>query len=271
MQVFKGSQSDAPEGLLLVGHGTRDIVGVAEFLETAAEVSTLVAPRPVEPCFLELAEPPIDVAVARLIERGVRRLTVVPLLLFAAGHARRDIPRAVTAALVDHPEITVRQTSPLGCHPDLVRLSVLRYEEAIAEAGPVLAGSSAVSRADSTLLLLVGRGSNDARATAEMLRFSELRADATPVGRTETCFFAMAEPSFADMLPRTAGLDFSRIVVQPHLLFRGELLSQIGTHVASIAAAHPGQHWLLARHLGPHQALSRTVAEVAAKPDRSGL
>ncbi len=267
MPDHQDSQSDVSEGLLLVGHGTRDPAGVAEFLETAAEVATLVASRPVEPCFLELAAPRIDEGVARLIERGARRLTVVPLLLFAAGHARRDIPRAVAAALADYPEIAVRQTSPLGCHPGLVRLSVSRYEEAIAAAGPAMSETSAAS----TLLLLVGRGSNDPRATAEMLRFAGLRAAATPVGRTETCFFAMAEPRFADVLPRTAELDYSRIVVQPHLLFQGELLSQIGHQVASINAAHRDRQWLLSRHLGPDPALSRVIAEMAATADCDGV
>ena len=259
MQSSRGTPPGANEGILLVGHGTRDPTGVAEFLETAAEVAARVHPRPVEPCFLELASPSIGSAVGRLVERGVGRLRVVPLLLFAAGHADRDIPEAVAAALVDHPEVSVCQAAPLGCHRGIVELSALRCQEAIAESGS--------EATDSTLLLLVGRGSHDARATAEMHRFADLRAEQTPVGRIETCFFAMAEPLLADSLRQAASLDFRRIVVQPHLLFHGELLAEIHRQVASVAAAGDDQRWLVSRHLGPHPALSRVVAEIAGSAD----
>ena len=259
MQVSNDTRLNADDGLLLVGHGTRDPIGVAEFLETAADVAALVDPRPVEPCFLELNSPTIDVAVARLARRGVRRLTVMPLLLFAADHAKQDIPAAVAAAMANHAPMSIAQAPVLGCHPALVRLSALRCAETIAAAGRV--------PAESTLLLLVGRGSHDPSATAEMFRFAELRAEQEPVGRVETCFFAMAEPSFADILSRTATFDVRRVVVQPHLLFHGQLLAEIQRQVASMAAAHGDRQWLVSRHLGPHPAIPRIVADIAGSAD----
>ncbi|MEE3220587.1 MAG: CbiX/SirB N-terminal domain-containing protein, partial [Planctomycetota bacterium] len=85
--------SAAPNsGLLLVGHGTRSSRGRDELLTTANAVGSRME-IVVEPAFLELTEPTIDDAVTRLADRGVRRMTVMPLLLFAAGHAKRDIPR----------------------------------------------------------------------------------------------------------------------------------------------------------------------------------
>ncbi len=259
MQGSNETRPNAGDGLLLVGHGTRDPIGVAEFLETAADVAALVDPRPVEPCFLELSSPTIDVAVARLVGRGARRLTVMPLLLFAADHAKQDIPSAVAAAMSNHDPMSMAQASVLGCHQELVRLSALRFAETIAAADWV--------PAESTLLILVGRGSHDRSATAEMLRFAELRAEQEPAGRVETCFFAMAEPSFADILPRTASFDVRRVVVQPHLLFHGQLLAEIQRQVASMAAAHGDRQWLVSRHLGPHPALSRIVADIAGSAD----
>ena len=96
-----GSESD--RGLLLVGHGTVDPCGSTEFMETAADVARVCGGVPVEPCFLELAEPDIQTGVARLAQRGVKHLTVAPLLLFAAGHAKHDIPRGVAAAVARYP------------------------------------------------------------------------------------------------------------------------------------------------------------------------
>src|SRR5215471_6792139 len=82
-------------GLLLVGHGTRDCRGLAEFhLLTKLIVEAGQGFEAVS-CFLELAEPDIATGMRTLLDRGIERLTVAPLLLFAAGHAKRDIPEAV--------------------------------------------------------------------------------------------------------------------------------------------------------------------------------
>ena len=74
-------------GLLLVGHGTRDRIGLSEIGEFGAKVARRLRARPVELGFIELAEPTIGAALDRLVERGAARVCVVPLLLFAAGHA----------------------------------------------------------------------------------------------------------------------------------------------------------------------------------------
>jgi sirohydrochlorin ferrochelatase len=113
-----------------------------------------------------------------------------------------------------------------------------------------------------TLLLLVGRGSRDDSATAAMHRFAELRAEQTPVGRVEVCFVAMAEPSFAATLPRVAELPYRRIVVQPHLLFSGELLAELRAAVERATAAWPQREWILTERLGADPLVAKAVSEL---------
>ncbi len=124
----------------------------------------------VEPCFLELAEPDIPTAVHRLMDRGIRQLTVAPLLLFAAGHAKRDIPMAVAAAIKVRGgpnDLQIVQLPPLECHARIVELSTLRFNEALRNRRLVAC--------DDTMLLLVARGSSYPEALAEMQRFARLR------------------------------------------------------------------------------------------------
>src|SRR5262245_36099677 len=111
-------------GILLVGHGTRSELGTRQYLSLAASLARVLAPVPLEPAFLELAQPDIDVAVGRLMERGIKRLATVPLLLFAAGHAKRDIPKQVREALDRRSgcEIDFVQTAHIGCHPAIIEL-----------------------------------------------------------------------------------------------------------------------------------------------------
>ena len=265
-------------GLLLVGHGTRDEQGVSEFLETAAEIAdafqrTPMSGGPVEPCFLELAEPTISQAVERLVAKGVRNLAVAPLLLFAAGHARHDIPAAVASACQKHAGLVWQQTPPLACHPQIVALSQQRFFEAL-----VATDGAAAAH---TLLIMVGRGSLDERATADMLQFSRLRAeqlggdfvDATqladrlrfdkssgdgPLGTVwvTTCFCAMALPRLSETIARAADAlaaqpGRAQVVVQPHLLFHGQLLADIRRQVDAVRNSHPEQVWRVANPLGP--------------------
>jgi sirohydrochlorin cobaltochelatase len=242
------------QGLLLVGHGTRDRAGRAEFLRLVGLTDRREG-WTVEGAFLELAEPDIGQAVARLVERGVERLTVSPLLLFAAGHVKRDLPRAVRAALREHPGGQWRQAGHMGCHAALLELSARRFRAALVEREP--------RAADETLLLMVGRGSFDAGASAETRRFAALRAERTPAGRVETCFYAMAEPSLDAMLAEITNWPHRRVVVQPHLLFHGELLATIRERVRKAAQAAPRQEWIVTEHLGSDRLLAQALWERA--------
>lgn len=243
-------------GLLVVGHGTRDRAGVEEFHATVGRIKAQAAalqgsPYQVEGCFLELAEPTIDAAVARLAAAGARGITVAPLILFAAGHAKRDIPDAVAAAAARHGNDDVRHLPHLGCRPELIALSAKRFEEATRDLEPV--------SVEQTLLLMVGRGSRDEGATAEMRRFAKLRAEATPVGRLEVAFTAMAQPSLDDALEAVAKLPYRRIIVQPHLLFAGELAEKVRTKVEQATVTFPHREWIAAGHLGPEPEIAAAV------------
>jgi sirohydrochlorin cobaltochelatase len=248
-------------GVLLVGHGSREQVGRDEFLATARLVTQLADRVAVEACFLEFAGPSIGEGFEALVERRpderrIRRVVVVPVLLFSAGHAQRDIPQAIAVAASEHPEIDVVQAEHLGCHAELLTLSKLRYDEALALATAV--------PAEDTAMVLVGRGSLDAEATAEMFRFAQLRWQQTPVAQMATGFVAMAEPKLKDALDQAAEWGARRVVVQPHLLFGGVLLDRIRDLVARQAERHPGSEWLLSEHLSVSPHVARAILARAA-------
>ncbi len=245
----------AEAGLLLVGHGSRAIEGVDEFLATARLAVGQPDAWAVEPCFLEFAQPSIAEGFARLVRRGVRRVVVAPVILFAAGHIRRDIPRAVAAVAARHPHLAVEQAQHLGCHDAIAELSSQRYFEA-------LAGQPCVG-ADKTILVIVGRGSRDAEATEEMLCFASMRQRRTPLARVQPAFLSMADPTLEQVLQDVARTASRRVVVQPHLLFAGELLGRIEAIVARFARDYPQTQWLVARHLGPSELVVNAVLDRA--------
>jgi len=63
--------------------------------------------------------------------------------------------------------------------------------------------------------------------------------------RVEVAFLAMARPLLGEMLAEVAAKRYSRVIVQPHFLFEGELVESIGTQVAAMASKHPETEWLV--------------------------
>jgi sirohydrochlorin cobaltochelatase len=262
MDEIGHTHAPASLGWLLVGHGTRDPAGRAEFLELAENLARRAAQTQphaiVEPAFLELAEPTIAAGLTRLATRGVRRVLVVPLLLFAAGHAKDDIPQAVAAAAADLGLEVVGQAGALESQPLLLELSRRRFQEAAGEA---------VDRAE-TLLLMVGRGGSDETALAAMRSYTQCLAANLGVAG-ETAFVAIGKPSLAEMLSELAKQPGRCVVVQPHLLFRGEVLSTIVAQLNTALQEHPEVDWRMASHLRADElvveALLARIAEQEVK------
>jgi sirohydrochlorin cobaltochelatase len=244
------------EGVLLVGHGTRDAAGVAAFFELARLVQDRLPGGLLAPCFLEFAEPTIEQGVDLLAKAGVTRILAMPLMLFAAGHVRRDIPKVIAAAASRYSGLQTRQAAHLGCSEPLVALSAERFRQTVS--------SSPLGSAEKTALVLVGRGNRDVEALAEMHHFADLRREMTPVARVEICFLAMAKPSLSETLALVPAMSEKRIVVQPHLLFPGRLAASIRQAVAAARSKSPEKTWLVAQPLGPDRLLADVVLAMAS-------
>lgn len=246
-------------GILLIGHGTRDPAGGREFLALAEIVQQFAAPVPVEACFLELAEPLIAVGVNRLLQHGVQRILVAPLLLFSAGHHQRDVPDAVKEALAGYPEIATAQLPALNAHPRVLALSQRRF----IEAQQIDPANSRGEHAGNRLLLVVGRGSSEVSATARLRDFAAQRAAAAGVQTVLSCFVHGQRPKLAEGLALAEKSSAESITVQPHLLFQGLVYQEIAAAVET-AARQSRKTWQLATPLGPDPELARTILELAA-------
>jgi len=242
-------------GVVVVGHGTADATGAAETAEVAALVAALLPGVPVELGFLEVIEPSIAVAVDRLAARGCRRLVAAPLLLFAAGHARRDVPEALGAA-VAAAGVVARQSEPLGLHDAVVELSARRRVEALAGVGPVAAAD--------TVLAVLGRGASDPGALGRLQEFARatlaVAGDWRP-GRIEYGFAAAARPTLDEALAAAAAAGPRRVVVQPHLLFHGHVEDQVSAAVARAREAWPAIEWVRVSRLGADVAVARALVD----------
>lgn len=231
--------------LLLVGHGTRDEAGAAEFGRFVERLRTRV-PVDVAGGFIELSAPPLTDAVAGLYAAGHRHVAAVPLVLVAAGHAKGDMPAALNRERERHPGLTYSYGRPLGPHPTLLTLLEERLDAVLAPA----------ERAG-TAVLLVGRGSTDPDANAEVCKAARLLWEGRGLAMVETAFVSLARPSVPEGLERCRRLGATRVVVLPYFLFPGVLPDR----VVAEAKTYAGAEVRCAEVIGDCDGLAGLVAE----------
>ncbi|MEW2257765.1 sirohydrochlorin chelatase [Streptomyces sp. NPDC047869] len=251
-----------PPALLIAGHGTRDEAGAEAFRDFVRELGRRHPQLPVAGGFIELSPPPLGEAVAELVERGVRRFAAVPLMLVSAGHAKGDIPAALSREKERHPGISYTYGRPLGPHPALLNVLERRLEEA-------LAGTSA-ERSDVTVLL-VGRGSTDPDANAEVHKAARLLWEGRGYAGVEPAFVSLAAPDVPSGLDRCARLGARRIVVLPYFLFTGILPDRVRRQTEEWAAARPELEVRSADVIGPEPELLDLVMERYAEAVKGDL
>jgi sirohydrochlorin ferrochelatase len=84
----------------------------------------------VEPAFLELGQPDLGGAVARLAACGAREIVVIPYFLTLGLHLERDLPVLVAELMAAYPGVEIRVTKPLEGHPALLEVLRDRAREA---------------------------------------------------------------------------------------------------------------------------------------------
>jgi sirohydrochlorin cobaltochelatase len=241
---------------MIVGHGTRDAEGQRECDRLLDRVR---AGRPglrVELGYLELCPPPIADTMDALAADDVDRITVVPLVLLGAGHAKGDVPAAIAREQLRHPGVALTYGRPLGIRPELLEI----VDERLAAAVPA-------PQREETAVVLVGRGSTDPDANADLAKVARLLWEGRPWPIVEPAFVSLAEPSVPAAMQRCHRLGARRIAVIPYFLFTGVLARRIRDQAAAWAAEHPDVALARAAHLGPD---ARIAGVVLARADEAG-
>ena len=232
--------------LLLAAHGTRDQAGVAAFNALAERVGGLAAGdgTRVAGGFIELSAPPLRDAVATLVNGTPANMVAVPLMLSAAGHAKGDIPAALARERTRHPGLSWTYARPLGPHPALIDLLARRVAQGGSGGmGPPRSGGvwggrpPEASRAPA--VLVVGRGSTDPDANADVVKTTRLLWEGRDYPLAETAFVSLARPDVLEGLERCRLLGARQIVVARYFLFPGVLPDRVAEQAGQYAAAHP--------------------------------
>ena len=240
--------------VMICGHGSRDAEAIAEFEHVAQGIKARLPAADVETGYLEFARPTIRDGLEALKSRGARRILAVPGMLFAASHVKNDLPWEVNSFAAANPAIELRFGRELAIEPKLLRAAAERIAAAEAHA------AGRVERAD-TLLLVVGRGTNDPDANSNIAKVARMLWEGMGFGWAEVAFSGVASPLVGPALERVLRLGFRRIVVFPYFLFTGVLVKRIYAAADRVAAARPEVEFVKAPYLRDHDLVLDCFAE----------
>ncbi len=241
-------------GVMVCGHGSRDAEAVAEFAQVAEGLRPLLPDYPVEYGYLEFAKPVIRDGLDKLRAQGVTRVLAVPGMLFAAGHAKNDIPSVLNTYAASHPGFRIDYGKELGIDPKMLAAAGVRVRAALEQAE----GEVPIHE---TLLVVVGRGASDPDANSNITKVMRLLWEGFGFGWGETAYSGVTFPLVEPALEHAARLGFRRIVVFPYFLFTGILIKRIYDATDAVAARHPEIQFVKAPYLNDHPKVIETFRE----------
>jgi sirohydrochlorin cobaltochelatase len=243
------------KGVMICGHGSRSKDAEREFGLLAAGLKKRFPKTPVEYGFLEYSAPNIHMGLDALRDAGVNSIIAVPGMLFAATHAKKDIPSVLTTYLKKNPELQIKYGRELGLHPQMISAFKMRILECL--------GLSHVHDGDlyDTMLVVVGRGTSDTYANAEVAKLTRIVTEDLGFGWSETVYAGVTFPSVGQGLSTIVRLGYEKVVVAPYFLFTGRLIDRIHNYVDLVAKENPQIKFHKAHYLADQDHVIDTFIE----------
>ena len=243
---------DSKTGIVICGHGSRHNSAVKEFAHLSYLIKQNLNDIPLEFGYLEFARPIISQALDKLLEKSVENIIAIPAMLFAAGHAKNDIP-ALLNEYSSLNDVNISYGRELGINNSMIGAAGARVKEVL-EQNPLVKTSE-------TLLVVVGRGSSDPDANSNICKITRMLVEGFGFGWGETVFSGVTFPLVEPGLRMAANLGFKKIIVFPYFLFSGVLINRIQRHTEKVSLDYPSIEFLSAGYLGTHNLVVETFLE----------
>ena len=229
---------------------------VDEFAAMAVKMKSYFPDWPVEYGYLEFANPVIRVGLDKLREQGVTHVLAVPGMLFAAGHAKNDIP-SVLNAYAEETGISIQYGRELAVSLDMIAAAGDRVQQALTKAD---AASGPVPLSE-TCLVVIGRGASDPDANSNISKIARMLWEGMGFGWCEVGYSGVTFPLVEPCLSHVVKLGYKRVVVFPYFLFSGILINRIYGFTDQVAAENPDIEFVKAGYLNDHPKVLATFAE----------
>ncbi|MHC4268930.1 MAG: sirohydrochlorin chelatase [Planctomycetota bacterium] len=118
-------------GVIVLAHGSKVRTGNDGLFKIVEMLRVTGKWDMVEAGFLQLAKPGLTEVVENLIQRGAKRVVVMPLLLFSGNHVLKDIPEEIEQERIKFPEVEFCYAKNIGADERIAQIANDRIEEAV--------------------------------------------------------------------------------------------------------------------------------------------
>ncbi len=248
----KNSKLNNELGILICGHGSRNKLALNEFKILAKCIQERFSTIKVEYGFLEFAKPSLIDGLEKLKQNSVKRVIAIPAMLFAAGHVKNDIP-TVLMNFAKNNEMEINYGRELGINNLMISAACERVKE-VFKNNDNLAPSESV-------LVVVGRGSSDPDANANVAKITRMIVEGIGMGWGETVYSGVTFPLVEPGLNHIVKLGYKNIILFPYFLFTGVLVSRIRRQKDIVAMNNPNISFFDAKYLSSHPYVIDTFVE----------
>ncbi|MEM7619252.1 MAG: sirohydrochlorin chelatase [Pseudomonadota bacterium] len=245
-------------GIMICGHGSRSQAAVDEFAKLAVRLKEHFPEIPVDYGYLEFANPVIRDGLDNLRTQGCDHILAVPGMLFAAMHAKNDIPTVLNTYAKKH-NIRIDYGRELGVDPKMIAAASERIQTAVQEANEKWGEIPC----HETCLVVIGRGASDPDANANISKIARLLQEGMGFGWVEVGYSGVTFPLVEPCLEHVTKLDYKRIILFPYFLFSGILIDRIYGFTDEVAKRFPNIQFQKAGYLNDHPHVIATFAERA--------
>ncbi|MEO1090640.1 MAG: sirohydrochlorin chelatase [Pseudomonadota bacterium] len=243
-------------GVMVCGHGSRSADAVREFAVVAEKLAPHFPDWPVAHGYLEFANPVIRDGLDRLREQGVTRVLAVPGMLFAAGHAKNDIPSVLNTYQRAH-GLKIDYGRELAIDLKMIRAAADRVQAALDQAN----ADYGTLPNHEVCLVVIGRGASDPDANSNVSKIARMLWEGFGMGWCEVGYSGVTFPLVEPCLQHVTRLGYKRVVVFPYFLFSGILIDRIYGFTDQVAAERPDIQFQKAAYLGDHPLVVETLAD----------
>ena len=250
-------------GVMICGHGSRSQSAVDEFATLAQKLPAYLPEDWLcDYGYLEFANPVIRDGLDRLRDAGCERILAVPGMLFAAMHAKNDIPTVLNTYATQH-GLKIHYGRELGVDPKMIAAAAGRIREAVDRAN-AKHGDLPLTE---TCLVVIGRGASDPDANGNVAKIARMLAEGMGFGWSEVGYSGVTFPLVEPCLEHVVRLPYKRVIVFPYFLFSGILIDRIYGFTDRVAAKNPDVTFVKAGYLGDHPKVLETFAERIREQD----
>lgn len=116
-------------GIVILGHGSRAKKAQSVFNKIVSMVENKVDYDLVKGAAMELSEPSLEQSVAEIVDKGIKKVNIVPLFLFPGIHIQEDIPELIEELREKYPAVQFKYGKNIGADEKVADILVERIKQ----------------------------------------------------------------------------------------------------------------------------------------------